>query len=91
MAGMFAAQRVRRGPLFWEHEGNRAVREGKWKITAVSPAGEWELYDMEADRTEMNNLAAAQPERVKRMAVQWAQWARQNNAVPWIWNPAYAP
>ena len=91
MAGMFAAQRVRRGPLFWEHEGNRAVREGKWKITAVSPAGEWELYDMEADRTEMNNLAAAQPERVKRMAAQWAQWAKQNNAVPWIWNPPYAP
>lgn len=90
MAALFAAQKVKRGPLFWEHEGNRAVRDGKWKITAMSPAGQWELYDMEADRTEMNNLAAEQPERVKRMASQWRQWAKENKVVPWIWSPAYS-
>jgi arylsulfatase A-like enzyme len=42
----------RAAPLYWEHEGNRALREGKWKIVAKGPGGAWELYDMEADRTE---------------------------------------
>lgn len=74
---------------FWEHEGSRAVREGKWKLTAVGPEGAWELYDMEADRTELNNLASTQPERVKQMAAKWEQWARRTNAIPWIWKPQY--
>ena len=89
LAGRLTGRRVRRGPLFWEHEGSRAVREGKWKLTAVHPEGAWELYDIEADRTEMRNLAAAEPERVKRMAEMWARWAKENYAVPWIWKPAF--
>ena len=89
LAGRLAGRRVRRGPLFWEHEGSRAVREGKWKLTAVHPEGAWELYDIEADRTETRNLAAAEPERVKRMAEMWARWAKENYAVPWIWKPAF--
>ncbi len=90
MAPMLAGKKVARGPIFWEHEGSRAVRDGKWKITAMAASGEWELYDIEADRSEMQNLAAAHPERVRRMAAQWEQWARDNNVVPWIWNPAYS-
>jgi arylsulfatase len=82
-------KQVTRGPLFFEHEGSRAVREGKWKLTAVAAEGKWELYDMEADRTEMNNLAATQPERVKKMAAQWEEWARRANVIPWIWKPQY--
>ena len=61
----------------------------KWKITAVHPEGAWELYDIGADRTEMHNLADAHPEIVKRMAAQWERWAKDNYAVPWIWNPAH--
>lgn len=80
-----------RDALYWEHEGNRAIRAGKWKAVAVDPAGRWELYDMEADRTEMNDLAARQPERLKAMIRQWEQWARRTNAVPWIWTPQYQP
>jgi arylsulfatase len=80
---------VTRGPLFWEHEGSRAVREGKWKLTAVGPAGAWELYDMQSDRTELNNFAASEPDRVRKMAAQWEQWAKRTNVIPWIWNPQY--
>lgn len=90
MASLFAGEKPTRGPLFWEHEGSRAVRDGKWKITAIAPAGPWELYDIEADRTELNNLAATHPERVQRMARMWNNWAKENHVVPWIWSPAYS-
>ncbi|MEW6306424.1 MAG: arylsulfatase [Verrucomicrobiota bacterium] len=69
-------------PIFWEHEGNRAIREGKWKLVSKHP-GDWELYDMEADRTEMHDLAAQQPDRVKAMAVQWEAWAAKVEVHPW--------
>jgi arylsulfatase len=73
----------REQPIFWEHEGNRAVRDGKWKLVAKGRRGPWELYDVEADRTESEDLAAAEPERVKRMADQWERWALRTNAKPW--------
>jgi arylsulfatase len=68
--------------LFWEHEGNRAVRQGKWKLVSKFP-GPWELYDMEADRTELNDLAGSQPERAAAMARLYDSWAARANVVPW--------
>jgi arylsulfatase len=82
-------KRVDRGPLFWEHEGNRAVRIGKWKAVAVNPAGRWELYDMDRDRTELHDLAAKYPERVRTMVGLWEEYARRTNAIPWMWTPQY--
>jgi arylsulfatase len=61
--------------LYWEHEGNRAVREGRWKLVATTK-GQWELYDLEADRTELNNLAQAQPEKAAELNRAWEQWAK---------------
>jgi arylsulfatase len=68
--------------LAWEHEGNRALRLGDWKLVAPFK-GAWELYDLKRDRTEVNNLAAAQPARVKELAERWQQWANQVGVVPW--------
>ena len=79
----------RQEPIFFEHEGNRAVRDGPWKLVAKGPAGAWELYDMAADRTETKNLAARETARVKAMVTQWEAWARRAEVLPWIWNPAY--
>jgi arylsulfatase len=59
-----------RPPMFWEHEGNAAVRIGRWKLVRKHP-GDWELYDMVADRTELDDLAATQPQRVREMAAQY--------------------
>ena len=72
----------RKKPIFFEHEGNRAVRDGKWKLVAKGVKGDWELYDMEQDRTEMNNLAAANPDIASRMARQYETWARERGVVP---------
>jgi arylsulfatase len=71
----------RKNPLFWEHEGNRAVRDGKWKLVAKENQP-WELYDIEADRTEQQNLASSQPQRVQAMAAQWDAWAARANVLP---------
>lgn len=79
----------RKQPIFFEHEGNRAVRDGRWKLVAKGPAGAWELYDMEADRTEQHDLATAEPARTAAMVAQWEAWARRAEVLPWIWKPAY--
>jgi arylsulfatase len=73
---------ARTRPLFWEHEGNRAVRSGNWKLVSMYP-DEWELYDMSADRVERNNLAASHPDIVKTLAAEWDAWARRANVDSW--------
>ena len=71
-----------RGLLFWEHEGNRAVRDGQWKLVSRFPEG-WELYDMDADRTETRDLADTNPDRVRQMAAAYDRWAKRVGAQPW--------
>lgn len=73
--------KAERPPMFWEHEGNAAVRIGKWKLVRKFP-DPWELYDMEQDRTELNDLAAQHPDRVKDMVAQYEAWARRCGVIP---------
>jgi arylsulfatase len=75
------AELPERPPMFWEHEGNCAVRIGKWKLVRKHP-GPWELYDMDADRTELDDLAAQHPERVRDMAAQYEAWAQRCGVIP---------
>ena len=67
---------VHTGPVFWEHEGNRAMRDGKWKLVWAG-AGPWELFDLEKDRTEMNDLTGSLPRRAADMQRTWESWARR--------------
>jgi arylsulfatase len=70
-----------RPAMFWEHEGNAAVRIGRWKLVKKFP-GPWELYDMESDRTELTDLADRHPERVADMAEQYGAWAARCGVIP---------
>lgn len=67
--------------LYFEHEGARAVREGRYKLTAVR-GGPWQLYDIEADRTEMHDLAVKQPRLVEALSKKWEAWASENQVTP---------
>jgi len=84
-----------REALYFEHGGNRAVRQGKWKLVSKTesrnwrfirmdeiPLEKWALYDLEEDRTETNNLADQYPEKVKEMARLWQQWAERTHTTP---------
>ncbi len=84
-----AGRPIEREAIFWEHEGNRAVRAGDWKLVAKGPGGPWELYDITADRTESNDLSAKHPEKVRALVARWEAWASRSNVLPWIWKPAY--
>ena len=69
-------------PLYWEHEGNAAIRVGDRKLVREGMLGNWELFDMRTDRTEQNNLASQQPEQVNELSEQWEGWAKAVGAVP---------
>jgi arylsulfatase A-like enzyme len=79
---IFEGKNRARTPIFWEHEGNRAMRDGKWKIVSRYPDA-WELHDMEVDRTELNDLSAKEPERKAKMVAAYDAWAKQIGVRPW--------
>jgi len=72
----------RKEPIFWEHEGNKAVRDGKWKLVQRHKLS-WQLFDMEADRTEQHNLIKEQPEIATRLESAWNSWAKRTFVDPW--------
>jgi arylsulfatase len=78
----FVGQPIEREAIYWEHEGNRAVRVGDFKLVAKAPPAKWELYNIANDRSEQHNLAAQQPERVAKMAAMWDAYAARANVLP---------
>lgn len=69
--------------LFWEHEGNRAVRSGSWKIVSTFPENRWHLYNLERDPTELKNLSAVNPAEEERLKQLYDKWATENGVFPW--------
>lgn len=68
--------------LYWEHEGNRAIRDGKWKLVAEFNKP-WELYDISSDRSEQHDLSNEQVSRAKNMAHAWDDYAARAQVIPW--------
>mgnify|MGYP002681922649 CR=1 FL=1 len=73
--------------LFWDFRGCRAVRKGRWKIVTEGPprlhiniplpfaTGAWELYDLETDRCETNDLSDRHPDIVRELEALWLDWS----------------
>lgn len=78
----FNNQPIQRDALFWEHEGNAAVRVGDWKLVRAGRRGVWELYDMKADRTEMHDVSAEHPDVAKDLLAKWQAWADRAHVRP---------
>jgi arylsulfatase A-like enzyme len=70
-------------PIFWMHEGNRAIRSGPWKAV-MKFKGEWELYNIEEDRTEQNNLVKKHVHLAQSMIRQWEDWAASSFVDEWV-------
>lgn len=68
--------------LFWEHFGAAALRKGDLKLVRLNKNDDWHLYDLSRDRTELNDLAADQPETVASMAQEWEALANQYQVYP---------
>ena len=68
--------------IFWEHEANRAVRLGDWKLVAKGRDSPWELYNIAEDRTELRDLSAAKPELAARLAARWQAYAERADVLP---------
>ncbi|MFA6544908.1 MAG: arylsulfatase, partial [Limisphaerales bacterium] len=69
-------------PIFWMHEGNRAVRSGPWKLV-MKFKGEWELYNISDDRTEQHNLIKERPAVAELLVQQWNDWAATSFVDEW--------
>jgi arylsulfatase A-like enzyme len=82
LPALLGADWQRERPILWEHEGNRAVRDGRWKLVNKYP-GDWELYDMVEDRTELNDLAGVNETQVVKMVKAYEEWAARCGVLPW--------
>ena len=69
-AAALRGARVEPGTLYWEHIGNTAIRRGRWKLVREHGTP-WELYDIDADRAELDDLAAQHPDVVAELAAAW--------------------
>jgi arylsulfatase len=76
------AEWQRERPIFWEHEGNAAVRLGNWKLVRKS-GGPWELYDMERDRTELDDLADRNRPMLDDLGREYDAWAQTVGVLDW--------
>jgi arylsulfatase A-like enzyme len=82
----FKNKELENRPIFWEHEGNKAVRYGNFKLVAMYKEGseyDWELYNLESDRSETVNLIAAVPEKAKELEIMWKTWAKKAGVLTW--------
>lgn len=78
----FANKPIERDAIYWEHEGNAAIRVGDWKLVRTRHSGDWELYNLKTDRTELHNAAGEHPAKVREMQSKWKEWAIRTKVEP---------
>jgi len=81
-----STEQIHEEPIFWEHEGNKAVRFGDYKLVQDWEKGiddNWELYNISIDRTEQNNLIGILPDKSNEMISMYNDWAKKIGVIPW--------
>ncbi|MDB5156656.1 MAG: arylsulfatase [Mucilaginibacter sp.] len=90
----FENQPLKREAIYWDHEMNKAIRMGNWKLVSEAnlnlkaktyTSAPWELYDISTDRSELNNVAARHPDLVKKMNDMWDAYAKRCQVLPSPW------
>jgi arylsulfatase len=84
LAGQADSPRSPKDYLAWEVFGNRAVRQGDWKLRwEFTPLGksDWELFNLATDPAELHDLAATHPDKVKEMLMLWDDYVKTNNVI----------
>jgi arylsulfatase len=66
--------------LYWNAPRNQAIRMGPWKLVNASRGSPWELYNLDSDGTETQDLKEKYPQRVRDMAARWQEWAGRYHA-----------
>ncbi len=82
LLGAFNGGKIDREAIYWEHEGNRAVRKGKWKLVAKGANGPWELYNIETDRSEQADLSKIRPGKADELQKLWEAYAARADVYP---------
>ena len=95
LVGAINNQPIKRDFIFWEHEGNRALKAGKWKLVSKTEKSKvftekdqnaWELYNLELDPSETKNMANQFTAKVKELSQLWEKEAIRTKALPWPWD-----
>lgn len=83
LAGVFSGQKATsHQALFNEHEGSKYVRLADWKLVVAGPNKKWQLYNLATDKSELNDLAAQYPDKVKTLSAMWDDWASKHHVLP---------
>jgi arylsulfatase A-like enzyme len=61
----------------WEHEGNKAIRKGRWKLVKEQKDQQWELYDLQSDPVEMKDLSSQEPAKVQELLNEYLKWEKE--------------
>jgi len=77
---------TRQQAIYWEHEGNKAVRLANFKLVARFP-GPWELYDIAEDRTELHDLSSYYQDTTRKMEHAYDDFAARCGVLPWAERP----
>jgi arylsulfatase len=84
LAGRAESPRTDQDYMGWEIFGNRALRQGDWKLRwqwKPYGTGDWELYNLASDPVERTNLAAQNPDKLKALLALWDEYAKANNVI----------